>query len=58
MQMLDVHLPTTDGRDVILTRYTQPERELQVVAGPIEIETTGTTAADGSPLANLPTEAL
>jgi transposase len=25
MQMLDVHLPTTDGRTVILTRYTQPE---------------------------------
>ena len=24
MQMLDVHLPTTDGREVILTRYTQP----------------------------------
>ena len=25
MQMIDVHLPTTDGRTVILTRYTQPE---------------------------------
>jgi len=25
MQMIDVHLPTTDGREVILTRYTQPE---------------------------------
>lgn len=25
IQMLDVHLPTTDGREVILTRYTQPE---------------------------------
>ena len=24
VQMLDVHLPTTDGREVVLTRYTQP----------------------------------
>jgi len=27
MQMLDVHFPTTDGRELIFTRYTQPERE-------------------------------
>jgi Transposase DDE domain len=25
LQMIDVHLPTTDGRTVVLTRYTQPE---------------------------------
>jgi len=25
LHMIDVHLPTTDGRSVILTRYTQPE---------------------------------
>jgi hypothetical protein len=25
IQMLDVHLPTTDGRTLILSRYTQPE---------------------------------
>jgi hypothetical protein len=31
LQMIDVHLPTTDGRKVILTRYTQPEPELQVL---------------------------
>jgi len=31
VQMVDVHLPTTDGRTVILTRYTQPEKELQVL---------------------------
>lgn len=31
MQMLDVHLPTTDGRKVILSRYTQPERDVQVL---------------------------
>ena len=25
MQMVDVHLPTTDGRAVVLSRYTEPE---------------------------------
>ncbi len=28
VQMIDVHLPTTDGRELVLTRYTQPEPEL------------------------------
>lgn len=31
LQMLDVHLPTTDGREVILTRYTQPEPDQRLV---------------------------
>jgi Transposase DDE domain len=31
VQMIDVHLPTTDGRELVLTRYTQPERELQLL---------------------------
>lgn len=31
VQMIDVHLPTTDGRNVILPRYTQPEKELQLL---------------------------
>jgi hypothetical protein len=26
--MLDVHLPTTDGCEIVLSRYTQPEREV------------------------------
>jgi hypothetical protein len=25
MQTADVHLPTTDGRELVLSRYTQPE---------------------------------
>jgi hypothetical protein len=25
IQMVDVHVPTTDGRDLVLSRYTQPE---------------------------------
>src|ERR1700720_497461 len=31
VQMIDVRLPTTDGRELVLTRYTQPERELQLL---------------------------
>lgn len=27
MQMVDVHLPTTDGRHLVLPRYTHPEKE-------------------------------
>jgi hypothetical protein len=25
VQMIDVHLPTTDGREILLARYTHPE---------------------------------
>ena len=31
VQMIDVHLPTTDGREIILTRTTQPEPELRLL---------------------------
>jgi transposase len=31
IQMLDVYFPTTDERELIFTRYTQPEREQQIL---------------------------
>jgi transposase len=31
MQMLDVHLPTTDGRELILTRHTEPDADLRLL---------------------------
>jgi len=31
VQMVDVHIPTTDGRELLLTRYTEPEPELQLL---------------------------
>jgi len=31
VQMIDVHLPTTDGREIVLTRYTEPEPELRLL---------------------------
>ena len=29
VQMLDVHLPTTDGRELVLTRHTEPDADLR-----------------------------
>lgn len=31
VQMVDVHIPTADGRELSLTRYTQPEPELKLL---------------------------
>ena len=31
MQMVDVHLPTTDGRQIVLPRYTQPNKDQQIL---------------------------
>jgi hypothetical protein len=31
IQMLDVHFPTTDGRQLILSRYTQPEADHKIL---------------------------
>ena len=31
VQMLDVHIPTTDGRELILTRRTEPEPEVELL---------------------------
>jgi transposase InsO family protein len=31
VQMVDVKIPTTDGRELLLTRYTQPEPELELL---------------------------
>ena len=31
IQMLDIHFPTTDGRTLIYTRYTQPEKDQQLL---------------------------
>ena len=31
IQMVDVHLPTTDGRHLILPRHTRPNKELALL---------------------------
>ena len=38
MQMIDVHLPTTDGRKLVLTRYTEPEPELRLLLQKLKLE--------------------
>jgi len=38
MQMIDVHLPTTDGREVILTRYTQPEQDQELLLRQLKLD--------------------
>jgi transposase len=38
VQMLDVHIPTTDGRELVLTRYTEPERELKLLLERLNLE--------------------
>jgi DDE family transposase len=38
MQMIDVHVPTTDGRELLLTRYTQPEPELRLLLDKLKLE--------------------
>jgi hypothetical protein len=36
--MIDVHLPTTDGRELLLTRYTEPEPELKLLLDKLKLE--------------------
>src|SRR5204863_8388069 len=31
IQMVDVHFPTTDGRELIFRRYTQPEKDQKML---------------------------
>jgi len=38
LQMVDVHLPTTDERTVILSRYTQPETDVQLLLQRLNLE--------------------
>ena len=36
--MIDVHLPTTDGREPSLTRYTEPKPELSLSLNKLKLE--------------------
>ena len=37
MQMLDVHFPTTDGRELIFSRYTQPEADQKLLLSQLKL---------------------
>ena len=38
VQMIDVHVPTTDGRELVLTRTTPPEPELQLLLEKLKLQ--------------------
>jgi hypothetical protein len=38
MQMIDMHVPTTDGRELLLTRYTDPEPELRLLIAKLRLD--------------------
>ena len=42
--MIDVHLPTTDGREIILTRYTEPEPDLRLLLDRMKLGLAGSAA--------------
>jgi transposase len=50
VQMLDVHLPTTDEREIIMSRYTQPEKDLQLLLDQLKL----TLPEQGPPKITLP----
>ena len=37
MQMIDVHIPTTDGRTLILPRYTQPQADQKLLLAQLDL---------------------
>jgi len=38
IQMLDVHLPTDDGRTVILSRYTHPQKDVEILLHSLKLQ--------------------
>ena len=38
MHMVDVHLPTTDGRHIVLPRYTQPEKDQRLLLQTLKLK--------------------
>jgi hypothetical protein len=58
VQMIDVFVPTTDGRELSLTRYTQPEPELKLLLDKLKLtlpaqappKITATELAQATPL--------
>jgi hypothetical protein len=38
IQMIDVHIPTSDGRELVLARYTEPQAELKLLLDKLRLE--------------------
>jgi len=56
--MIDVHLPTTDGRTVILPRYTQPEQEHRMLLHALNLELPAQPNHELLPPANWPIKSV
>ena len=37
VQMINVHIPTTDGRELLLECYTEPEKDLRLLLGELKL---------------------
>ena len=37
IQMVDVHVPTTDGRHLLMSRYTHPEKEHKILLNQLKL---------------------
>jgi hypothetical protein len=38
IQMIDLHVPTTDGRELVLTRHTEPQPELRLLLDKLRLQ--------------------
>jgi transposase len=37
VQMIDIHLPTTDGRRIVMNRHTEPEPDIQLLQSKLDL---------------------
>ena len=44
IQMIDIHLPTTDGRHIVMSRYTQPDKDVSPFSSTGIVASRSTTA--------------
>jgi hypothetical protein len=38
LQLIDIEIPTTDGRQIMLTRHSEPEAELKLLLNKLKLE--------------------
>jgi hypothetical protein len=53
--MLDVHLPTTDGREIILSRHTHPAKDVELLIDQLKLTLPEQPAPDHRPTTPLNT---
>jgi hypothetical protein len=37
IQMIDIHLPTTDGRHIVTSHYTQPDKDVSLLLAHLKL---------------------